>query len=211
MKSKQDLQNNYDQVAEDYAQEYCHELEKKPFDRKILELLIEKVHGNGVICDMGCGPGQIARYLHDQGAEACGIDLSAEMIAQAARLHPSIPFHQGSMLDLSKVPDGSFGGVAAFYSIIHIPSESVVNALKELKRALRSGGELLLAFHIGKDVVHRDEWWGKKVSIDFYFFETDEMCDFVKMAGFELREVIERHPYPEEYQSRRAYIFARKP
>ena len=33
----------------------------------------------------------------------------------------------------------------------------------------------------------------------------------IREAGFELEEVIERDPYPDvEYQSRRAYIFARK-
>jgi hypothetical protein len=31
-------------------------------------------------------------------------------------------------------------------------------------------------------------------------------------CGFERIEIIERNPYPEvEYQSRRAYVFARKP
>jgi hypothetical protein len=36
---------------------------------------------------------------------------------------------------------------------------------------------------------------------------------YLRAAGFELEEAIERGPYSEEveYQSRRAYIFARKP
>jgi hypothetical protein len=38
------------------------------------------------------------------------------------------------------------------------------------------------------------------------------MIEHLKAAGFEIEEVIEREPYPEvEHQSRRAYIFARKP
>jgi hypothetical protein len=53
---------------------------------------------------------------------------------------------------------------------------------------------------------------GKKVSVDFFFFEPEEIKNNLMMAGFALEEVIERDPYPEavEYQSRRAYIFARK-
>jgi hypothetical protein len=48
--------------------------------------------------------------------------------------------------------------------------------------------------------------------MDFIFFETEEMKNYLRMAEFELQEVIERDPYPKvEYQSRRAYIFARKP
>jgi hypothetical protein len=53
---------------------------------------------------------------------------------------------------------------------------------------------------------------GGKVSVDFLFFETEEMKSYLIAAGFGLEEVIKRDPYPEavEYQSRRAYIFAKK-
>lgn len=207
----EELQNSYDRVAEDYAEQFRDEMDQKPFDRKMLDWLAEKVGGSGVICDMGCGPGQIARYLHSRGVEACGVDLSREMVRQAQHLNPDISFQQGDMLALKRVADDSFGGIAAFYSIVHIPQEQVVQALRELKRVLRSGGVLLLTFHIGREIKHLDEWWGKEVSLDFLFFETEEMKGHLRAAGFELEEVIERDPYPEvEYQSRRAYIFARK-
>ena len=206
------LQDSYDRVAEEYAQQFRDEMDKKPFDRKMLEWLAEKVNRLGVICDMGCGPGQIARYLHSRAVKACGIDLSPEMVKQAQRLNPDIPFQQGNMLALADVKDNSYGGIAAFYSIIHIPRSSVGVALQELKRVLCSKGVLLLAFHIGEEVIHRDEWWGKKVSLDFIFFATEEMKVYLQTAGFTLDEVIERDPYPDvEYPSRRAYIFALKP
>jgi SAM-dependent methyltransferase len=197
-------------VAEDYAEHLYDELEKKPFDRKMLDWLSEKVGGLGVICDMGCGPGQVARYLHDRGVETCGVDLSAEMLKQARRLNPGIQFRQGDMLALSNIADDSYGGIAAFYSIIHLQRPSVAAALRELKRVLLPRGVLLLTFHIGRQVIHRDEWWEKKVNLDFIFFETEEVKGCLTAAGFKLEEVIEREPYTEvEYQSRRAYIFAR--
>ncbi len=77
---------------------------------------------------------------------------------------------------------------------------------------LRPKGVSLLTFHIGQEIKHLDEWWGKEVSLDFNFFETEEMKGYLVAAGFGVEEVIERDPYPEavEYQSRRAYIFAKK-
>ncbi len=208
----EELQSSYDRVAEDYATQFRDEMDKKPFDRKMLDWLAEKVDGLGVICDMGCGPGQIARYLHSQGVKVCGVDLSSAMMQQAQSLNPDIPFQQGDILALADVADNSYGGIAAFYSIVHIPRQKVVRALQELKRVLRPKGVLLLAFHIGQEIKHLDEWWGKKVSLDFLFFETEEVKSYLAEAGFELEEIIERDPYPEtvEYQSRRAYIFAKK-
>ncbi len=106
---------SYDRVAAAYVQRFQHELDHKPFDRKILELLVEKVGTKVPICDMGCGPGHIAAYVHQLGAAACGIDLSAQMVAEAQRLHPDIPFQQGDMLGLKAVEKEAFGGIAAFY------------------------------------------------------------------------------------------------
>jgi SAM-dependent methyltransferase len=207
-----DLQSSYDRVAEDYAEHFRDELEKKPFDRKMLDWLAEKVGALGVVCDMGCGPGQTARYLSERGVKVCGVDLSPAMVERALELSPNIPFRQGDMLALADVADNSYGGVAAFYSIIHIPRPTVIQALIELKRALSPNGVLLLTFHIGQEIIHRDEWWDKEVSLDFIFFETEEMKGYLTTAGFALEEVIERDPYPDvEYPSRRAYIFARKP
>lgn len=206
-----ELQSSYDRVAADYVEHFRDEMLNKPFDRKMLDWLAERVGDRGTICDMGCGPGQIARYLFEHGVKTCGIDLSPGMVDSAQKLNPEISFQQGDMLALTNVADNSYGGVAAFYSIIHIPRPTLNQALHELKRVLCPGGTLLFTFHIGQETIHREEWWGKGVSIDFIFFETEEMKDHLLTVGFELEEVIERDPYPDvEYPSRRAYIFARK-
>jgi SAM-dependent methyltransferase len=205
------LQASYDRVAKHYVEQLFNELEHKPLDRALLDRLAKSVHGLGPICDLGCGPGQVARYLQSQGVEVFGIDLSPAMVEQALHLNPGIDFRQGNMLTLEDEPE-SWGGIAAFYSIIHIPREEIIDALRELKRVLRPGGLLLLTFHLGQETIHRDEWWGEEVSVDFLFFGADEMEAYLKSAGFEVEETIERDPYPDvEYQSRRAYIFASKP
>jgi SAM-dependent methyltransferase len=208
-----ELQTSYDRLAKTYADKIYGELARKPFDRLMLDWLIEKVEGKGTICDLGCGPGQIARYLHDRGAQTSGIDLSAGMVEQARTLNPDIPFQQGDMLALMDVADNTFGGIAAFYCIIHIPRADVVRALSELRRVLRPNGVLLVTFHIGDEMRHVDEIMGMLVSMDFLFYQREDMKGFLQTAGFTIDEAIERDPYPEgvEVQTRRAYIFARKP
>ncbi len=105
---KSDVQNVYDDAAEAYADRLFGELANKPFDRAMLDRVIEKVGDAGKICDMGCGPGQIARYLKDRGAQAMGIDLSAGMIESARRLNPDIEFIKGDMRALESVADSTW-------------------------------------------------------------------------------------------------------
>jgi SAM-dependent methyltransferase len=204
-------QTSYDQVAREYAEKFKDEMDDKPFDREFLHRLAREVGDLGPICDMGCGPGQIARYLYRQGVDTLGVDLSPRMIEEAKRLNPEIPFHQGDMLDLPDA-DETWGGIAAFYCILHIPRERIVDALGEMKRVLKPGGVLLLTFHIGDEVKHLDEWWEKPVNLDFAFFQPGEMEDWLTEAGYELEETLVREPNPEvEVATRRAYIFAKKP
>jgi SAM-dependent methyltransferase len=205
------VQDSYDRVAPEYARRIFGELEHKPLDRRLLDRFATRVQGLGPVCDLGCGPGHVARYLNERGIRVIGVDLSAVMVALARELNPSIEFRQGSMLSLD-IEDGAMDGIVAFYSIIHVPRAEIAVALAEMNRVLRPGGLLLLAFHVGDETVHLDEWWGQRVSVDFLFFRPKEISDYLEAAGFEIEEIVEREPYPDvEHQSRRAYIFARKP
>ena len=209
-KFTRNTQTSYDQVAAEYAEKFKDEMDSKPFDRDCLDRLAREVGDLGPICDMGCGPGQIARYFHRQGVDTLGVDLSPRMVAEAQRLNPEIHFHQGDMLSLPDA-DNSWGGIAAFYCIIHIPREQIVDALREMKRVLKPGGVLLVAFHIGDETKHLDEWWEKPVDLDFAFFQPKEMEVWLQEAGYELQETLVREPNPKvEVATRRAYVFARK-
>ena len=204
-------QTSYDRVADEYVRRIFEELQHKPLDRQLLDRFAASVRDVGQVCDIGCGPGHVARYLHERGVQVCGVDLSGEMVDRARRLTPAVEFQQGDMMALD-IPDGTWGGIVAFYSLIHIPRTDMLHALDELRRVLRPGGVLLLSFHIGDDTLHLDDFWGQKVCVDFFFFRSAEMADYLRSAGFEIEEIIEREPYPDvEHQSRRSYIFARRP
>jgi SAM-dependent methyltransferase len=206
------IRESYDAVARTYADEIYDELRRKPFDRELLDRFAERVRGRGWVCDMGCGPAQVARYLSDRGADVFGVDLSAGMLAEARRLNPDLGFVQSSMMELGLASE-SLAGVAAFYSIIHILRQQVVSALAEMFRVLKPGGSLLLTFHLGTEDSYHEEMLGHRVSMDIALFTTEEMSGYLRTAGFQADEVLERDPYaPEvEYQSRRGYILASRP
>jgi SAM-dependent methyltransferase len=206
---KSNLQAGYDSVAEHYATEFFEELKRKPFDCQLLDEFAESVRGEGLVCELGCGPGQVARYLKDRRVNMRGIDLSAEMVRVASRLNPDIPFAPGDMLALD-LPDDSLAAVVLFYSIIHIKREEVTRALREMHRVLIPGGTVFLTFHGGEGELHRDEWYGETVSIDFRLFQPDEMTRYLEAAGFADIKIVEREPYEFEHPTRRIYMFGRK-
>jgi SAM-dependent methyltransferase len=205
------IRESYDRLAEEYARRIADELQHKPLDRELLDRFAQQTKRRGEVCDMGCGPGHVARYLRDAGASVFGLDLSPGMLEQARKLNPDISFREGNMLALD-ILDGALAGIAAFYAIVNIPKLSLPVVFREIQRVLQPGGLLLLAFHTGNEVLHEDELWGQKISMDFLLLQPSEIRVDLEVAGFTIEEVVEREPYPDvEYPSRRAYIFARKP
>lgn len=203
--------SSYDEVAEEYAAHIFDELQNKPLDRELLDGFAEMVKPLGLAVDMGCGPGQIARYLRERGVRVIGVDLSPGMIAVARRLNPGIDFQVGNMLGLTRVPDAAWGGIAAFYSIIHIPRLQIPDALREFQRVLVPNGILFLAFHRGDETLHPPDMWQIPVNMDFNFLERANVEQMLIASGFEILQAIERAPYPEvEHPSQRVHIFARK-
>lgn len=85
------IRRSYDQVADEYARRISGELQHKPFDRELLNRFAAAVIGHGEVCDMGCGPGHIARYLRDAGATIFGLDLSPRMLEQARQSTQTFP------------------------------------------------------------------------------------------------------------------------
>ena len=210
--SNSDLQAGYDSVAEHYATEFFEELGRKPFDRQLLDNFAEEIlknSGSGAVCELGCGPGQVARYLKDRGLNMRGIDLSPEMVRVAGRLNRDISFSQGDMLALD-LPNDSLAALVLFYSIIHVKKEDVTRALREMNRVLRPGGTIFMSFHGGEGELHRDEWYGRPVSIDFRLFQPKEMAGYLEAACFKDVRIVQRDPYEFEHPTTRVYMLAKK-
>jgi ubiquinone/menaquinone biosynthesis C-methylase UbiE len=201
----------YDRVARHYAEEIAGELDNKPFDRAFLDRFAERV-GNGSVVELGCGPGHVSAYLHGRGTNVSGLDLSSGMVDEAREMFPDIRFQVGDMLALP-FPDASLDGVVSFYSIIHFDEPQTERCFAEMARVLRPGGLVALAFHIGTDVIHRDEWFSERVDVDFSFHEPGVVTRQLNAAGLTIDSSEQRDPYPPpiEFQTRRCYIVARKP
>jgi SAM-dependent methyltransferase len=203
-----DVRESYDSAAKAYAEHLASELDQKPLDRHLLNRFAEETRAQGLVADLGCGPGHVAKYLHDQGVTVIGIDISSEMIRCAASLNPGLEFRVGDMRELS-LPTASLVGLVAFYSIVHFDSAELDGMVVQLRRVLAPGGLALLSFHMGDQVVHLDDLFGAPVNLDFRFHAPHTVIEALRAAHFAVIERVEREPYGAEYPSRRCYLLAR--
>ena len=145
-----------------------------------------------------------------------GVDLSPRMIALARNRAPELDFVVGSLLQLP-VRDDALAGAAALYSIIHLNAEERAAAFRELARAVRPDGVVLVAFHIDApgfsvgEVNHLTTFFGRDVELDGYLLDPDGVLAELDAAGFVLIARLERRSIPDvEYPSRRCYLLARR-
>jgi SAM-dependent methyltransferase len=93
--------------------------------------------------DLGCGQGEFCSLLREWGWDAEGVDGSPAA-AEACR-ERGIDVTLADVLDyLETRPDDPVGGLSAIQLIEHLPRRAWVHLFKEIHRALRPGGALLL-------------------------------------------------------------------
>ncbi len=208
----------YDRLAERYAAELAEELDGQPFDRWLLaRLAAEAAGGQGL--DVGCGPGQVARYLAGHGTAMTGLDLSPTMIAEARAAEPGLQWVQGNFA----VPPMPRGGdprdpgwavLTAWYAFAHLAQSELAATVAGLARVLRRGGVLAVALHIGNQVHHPEELWGVATDLDFVLHDVDAVIAAVQAAGLADIEWYRRSPLPTdlvtELATERLYVVGRR-
>ncbi len=204
-----DVRQSYDSAARAYAEHLADELVHKPLDRHLLDRFAEDTRGRGLVADFGCGPGHVARYLHEQGVTTVGLDLSPGMVEVAADLHPGLDFRVDDMTH-PNLADASLAGIVSFYSIVHFDPSELGAVFQQMRRVLAPGGLALVAFHVGDQVAHLDDLFGAPVSLDFRFHVPGKVIEELRRARLAVIEHAEREPYEGvEYPSRRCYLLAR--
>jgi hypothetical protein len=59
-------------------------------------------------------------------------------------------------------------------------------------RVLKPGGLLFLAFHLGDEVLHEENCWGRRISLDLVLFGRKEVERYLADAGFAIEDSLDR-------------------
>ena len=119
--------------------------------------------------DFGCGVGRVSAALAASYREVVGVDISAEMIALAARHHAAVPnlhFVRNTRPGLAQFDTGSFDLVYSLITLQHLPPRFIRSCLREFARICRPGGVLLFQLP-SRELTRRNRWslWPPTVSM----------------------------------------------
>jgi SAM-dependent methyltransferase len=117
------------------------------------------IEPNYVILDVGCGGGKTVSRLAQRAAlgKVFGIDYSADMVEYSRKVNKKliaenrVEIIEGSV-EKTGFPDNFFDLVTAIETYYFWPS--LPDALREIKRVLKSGGRLLMVNEMVKDGVY---------------------------------------------------------
>lgn len=188
--------DSYDQYAAEYGALWGDLRLERALHAFVSRLLVPKR-----VLDLGCGPGRDIDYLAQLDCRAVGLDLSPAMLAEARRRLPSASL---ILADLRITPfaAGSFDGVWACASLLHLPRCQFPAGLAEIARLLqRPGGLLFLALkrgcgeHWAVDHANRRRF--------FSFYGLAEVKMQLHQAGF---QVVEDWARPDQAGRNRAWI-----
>jgi ubiquinone/menaquinone biosynthesis C-methylase UbiE len=202
-----DIQTFYDLVAERSADEWYSNNILLPSIQEFLSLL----PSNPRILDLGCGPGYESMRLRNEGAEVVGIDFSEENIKIARERCKTCRFE---VMDFKKLDNrfGSFDGVFASASLIHISPENIEAVLKRISGILNVEG-FLLASIVDGEGIHENMTEltvdGRKLRRTVYQYTQEQIIAFSERNGLLFMKEGYLDPILIEYNWK-SYIFQKR-
>lgn len=183
------VRDSYDRVADKYVEIVLTtgvgDIRTHPWLKAAVDAFVASVAGLGPVLDVGCGPGTVTAYLAERGADVSGIDLSPRMIDHARRLYPQCRFSVGSSTNLD-LADSSLAGVLGWWSLFNLPRNVLPEVLTSFAKALRPGGQLIVATHVGDEDVERTEAYGAgPVQWTTYQWQPEQLVSLVIEAGLQ--------------------------
>ena len=204
---KRIVAEGYDAVAERYLT-WAAKIPDASRSR-YTQALLDGLPAGARVLELGCGAGMPTTLALAECFTVTGVDLSARQIELARQAVPGATFIQSDMTALD-FPPASFDGVAAFFSLIHVPREEHAALLARIADWLRPGG-LLVATMGARDTPGEveDNWLGAPM----YFSHWDAATNrrLVEKAGLRILRATEETADEDGAPITFLWILAEKP
>ncbi len=200
----------YDKVGDAYYQYYRSDQSEVVTHYE--KLFIDEVVAGGKVLELGCGNGLPMTANLASQFDVTGVDVSAGQIERARRNVTGPAFIHADMTTL-EFPAATFDGVAAFYSIIHVPREHHTELFRSIYSWLKPGGLFVATLNSRDEPEYKDEdWFGEPMYWSGYDAATYRQM--IIETGFETvsdRVEVSDNPDSDGEKEIHLWVVARRP
>jgi SAM-dependent methyltransferase len=142
-RAKQQMNNQQHTVSiyNQYVQAYMNKFMDFGLYHDTFDCLINKLPKNATLLELGCGPGNVVRYLllKRPDLQITGIDLAPEMIRQAETINPGATFRVLDIRVAGSIQE-KFDAVAATFCLPYLSADDLDLFFFNLRNLTRDNG-----------------------------------------------------------------------
>ena len=195
-------------LAVDLFGRYAQRYQDKYMDQQRYRISLDKFCDYpqikaGKVLELGCGPGNVTRYLLQRCADlqVLATDLSPQMLALAEANNPQAEFQLLDCRQLMSLQD-KFAGIVAAFVFPYLNPQEVRDFLLAAARSMQAGGVLYLSTMVGPSSL--SGWQGPSNGggdrLYMYYHEEERIQEYLAEAKFTIHfsERIEIEPEVDE-------------
>ena len=155
--------------------------------------LVKKQQGLNIL-EIGCGPGNICKYLLTKNSELkiSGIDVSSNMIELAQRNNPSAQFLEMDIREISSLKN-EYNGIICGFCMPYLSQSDCINLIANCKNLLKNSGTLYLSFVEGDYSKSGYQVGSSGDKMYFYYHPLDLLQETLKTNFFKTEHLIHKH------------------
>jgi 2-polyprenyl-3-methyl-5-hydroxy-6-metoxy-1,4-benzoquinol methylase len=186
---------------------YAEKFMELPIYNESYDIFIERIDSpNASILDIGCGPGNVSRYLYRKNPkwQFHGIDAAPNML----RLYEeNISSSTVTLMDIRNLDDitGTYDGIVCGFCIPYLNTEETDRLVDTSAKLLCPEGILYLSFVEGDPAKSGLVTASTGDQTYFYYHHQDELIATLQKAGFEKATVLRvefiRSPEQKEWHT----------
>jgi ubiquinone/menaquinone biosynthesis C-methylase UbiE len=196
----------YSDIVDWYVQAFYRDFS----DSQWLLRLVDYVTSGGLVLDVGCGPGQFARFLRKKNLSVISIDLSEAMLNRGLSMDPCLHPLVGD-IHCMPISRASADGLLAAYTFEHVLRSRGQQVFHEMSRVVKPGAPVALMTKCGRGTYEfgSPRAPGKRGILQLWSIE--ELVTLAANAGFEVLGTDTKPPSsPHEFMGDRGFLLLRR-
>lgn len=189
--SSQNAKSIFDKYALEYHRRYM-DVSRYSVSLNLFSALLKQA--NAGVLDVGCGPGNISRYLmwREPELRLIGIDISPKMIDLAQQNNPEGRFYCMDARDMTDLNEIFQGVIASFY-LPYLAKNEIPEFMNYVSENLGGGGILYISYMEGnyQDSGYVGSSENKNEKLFTYFHERKYLVKYLQDAGFQILRLFE--------------------